>query len=121
MIVLDTWRLGGAIPGLELVAVDHERVVGHIIGARSQTGSPDVVAIAPLCVEPSRQGQGVGATLITALLDQAERQHWPGWSLSETLSITAGLGSSRRGDEGSYTRWWEKTAPTSSAPATLGV
>jgi putative acetyltransferase len=76
-IVLDTWRLDAAIPGLELVAVDGSAVIGHALGARGRPGSPGVVAVAPVCVSPGRQGQGVGSALMTDLIDRAEQQHWP--------------------------------------------
>lgn len=80
-IVLDTWRLGAVIPGLELVAVEGRSVVGHVLGARGSPGSPGVLAVAPLCVSPNRQGQGVGSALMTDLIGRAELQHWPAVAL----------------------------------------
>ncbi len=76
-IVLDTWRLDAAVPALELVAVEGDSVVGHVLGARGRPGSPGVVAVAPLCVASRWQGQGVGSALMTALIDRAELQDWP--------------------------------------------
>ena len=76
-IVLDTWRLGAVISGLELVAVDREVLVGHVLGARGRQGSPPFVAVAPLSVDPSHQRQGVGTALMAALLRHADRQRWP--------------------------------------------
>ena len=76
-IVIDTWRLGAALPDLELVAVDAATVVGHVLGARGRVGSPDVVAVAPVCVSPSRQARGVGSALMTELLIRADSQNWP--------------------------------------------
>jgi len=76
-IVLDTWCLNAVVPGLELVAVKGKVVVGHVLGARGRLGSPGVVAVAPLCVSPDWQHQGIGSALMTELLDRAEQQRWP--------------------------------------------
>jgi putative acetyltransferase len=76
-IVLDTWRLDATIPGLELVGVDGEVLLGHVLGARGALGSPPVAAVAPLCVDPGRQGRGVGTALMNELLRRAEQQGWP--------------------------------------------
>lgn len=76
-IVMDTWRLNATLPELELVAVEDEVVVGHALGARGRPGSPRVAAVAPLCVVPSRQRQGVGTGLMNELIRRAEAQHWP--------------------------------------------
>jgi len=76
-IVIDTWRLNSTVPDLELVAVEAGEVVGHVLGARGAPGSPGIVAVAPLCVSPSRQGQGVGSALMTELLRRAEHHGWP--------------------------------------------
>jgi putative acetyltransferase len=76
-IVRDTWRLGVSIAGLDLVAVEQGTVLGHVLGAGGAPGSPGVVAVAPLCVMPNRQGQGIGSALMGELVARAERQHWP--------------------------------------------
>jgi len=76
-IVLDTWRLGAAVPDLELVSVDGDAIVGHILAARGHAGSPPVVAVAPFCVSRNRQRQGLGSALMTGLLERAEQQGWP--------------------------------------------
>jgi putative acetyltransferase len=76
-VVLDTWRLEATVPELELIAVEGETAVGHILGARGTPGSPSVVAVAPLCVYPTRQRSGVGSALMSELLRRAEHQGWP--------------------------------------------
>jgi putative acetyltransferase len=75
-IVEDTWRLDATLDELELVAVDDTGIVGHVLGARGRPGSPDLVAVAPLCVSPERQRGGVGNSLMTELLERADRQRW---------------------------------------------
>ena len=76
-IVLDTWHLNAVVPGLEIVAVEGKDVVGHVLGARGRPGSPGVVAVAPLCVSPDWQHQGIGSALMNELLDRADQQRWP--------------------------------------------
>jgi putative acetyltransferase len=76
-IVLSTWRLEAALDGLELVAVDGDLVVGHVLGARGDLGGRKVVAVAPLAVEPSYQGRGIGSALMIELLRRAEAAGYP--------------------------------------------
>jgi putative acetyltransferase len=55
-------------PALSLVAVDENRIVGHIlfnlIAIESEGGWIPALALAPLAVIPDRQYQGIGAALI---------------------------------------------------------
>ena len=55
------------IPELSLVAVDDERVVGHIlfsrIVVRSSTKSHQALVLAPMAVLPARQRGGIGSSL----------------------------------------------------------
>ncbi|WP_197470717.1 GNAT family N-acetyltransferase [Anaerosporomusa subterranea] len=55
-------------PGLSLVAVDENRIVGHIlfslIAIESEGNWIPALALAPLAVIPDRQCQGVGAALV---------------------------------------------------------
>lgn len=76
-IVRDTWRLEAVVPRLELVAVEGDAIVGHLLGARGAPGSPGVVAVAPLCVRLDRQRQGVGSALMNEFVERAEGQGWP--------------------------------------------
>lgn len=76
-IVQSTWLLDASLPELELVAVDGDRVVGHILGARGQLEEHDVVGVAPLSVAPCHQRQGIGSSLMAELLRRAEAVHWP--------------------------------------------
>jgi putative acetyltransferase len=76
-IVLSTWRLRPEPSRLELVAVAHDAVVGHVLAASGSLGCRTVVAVAPLAVSPSAQGTGIGTSLMTRLLDQAEAEKLP--------------------------------------------
>lgn len=57
---------GGAV--VELVAVEDGQVVGHILFSRlyveGDTGEFPAVALAPLAVEPSFHGTGIGGALV---------------------------------------------------------
>ena len=76
-IVEQTWALG-LDDLVDLVAVDDDQIVGHVLGA---PGAVDAVtkllAVAPLAVRPSHQGQGIGSQLMPELLRQAEDAAWP--------------------------------------------
>jgi putative acetyltransferase len=56
------------IPELSLVAVEDDRVVGHIlfsrIAVRSGATTHDALALAPMAVLPEHQRQGVGSSLV---------------------------------------------------------
>jgi putative acetyltransferase len=76
-IVVNTWERKATISGLELVAVDDDVVVGHVLGGRGDLGGRTVVAVAPLSVASARQGKGIGTALMEELLLRAEAQGWP--------------------------------------------
>jgi putative acetyltransferase len=69
--------VGGVAPGLELVAVDGDDVVGHVLAGRGALAGREVIGIAPLAVAPSRQRRGVGSALMRALLAEMEEAGWP--------------------------------------------
>ena len=76
-IVKTTWALGAAAEGLELVAVVHGVVVGHVLGARGDLAGRDVVGVAPLAVSSAHQRAGVGSALMRELISRAEASGWP--------------------------------------------
>lgn len=76
-IVEKTWALGAELPGLELVAIEDELVVGHVLGARADLEGNAIVAVAPLSVAPSWRRQGIGTALMGELLRHADAQRWP--------------------------------------------
>jgi putative acetyltransferase len=60
------------IPGLSLVAVEAEDVVGHVLLTRARiAGSIDALGLAPVAVEPPRQRRGIGDALVRAGLEAA--------------------------------------------------
>jgi putative acetyltransferase len=65
------------LPGMALVAVIDDVVVGHVMisGAtvRSVEGDRDIVMLAPLAVDPAHQRHGVGRALIEAVVAIADR------------------------------------------------
>ena len=84
-IVHDLRGTPAFVPALSLVAEQEGAVVGHILFPRvGLEGAPrDVLALAPVGVVPERQGQGIGAALVRAGLEAAER-------LDEPLVIVLG-------------------------------
>lgn len=52
------------IPELSLVAVEKEKIVGHILFTKAFVGSAEVLALAPLSVLPQYQNKGIGLSLI---------------------------------------------------------
>jgi putative acetyltransferase len=65
--LVDRLRIDGAVVA-SLVAVIHERIVGHILFSRLIIQSPqvavDAVALAPMAVLPDYQRRQVGSTLV---------------------------------------------------------
>jgi putative acetyltransferase len=76
-IVVSTWNRGAAVADLELVAVEDDAVVGHVLAAAGDLGGREVVGVAPLAVTPSRQGGGIGTALMTELLARARSAALP--------------------------------------------
>ncbi|MDO5405974.1 MAG: N-acetyltransferase [Eubacteriales bacterium] len=52
------------IPELSLVAVEDEKVVGHILFTKAYVNGVEVLALAPLAVLPEYQNRGIGLALI---------------------------------------------------------
>ncbi len=67
-----------AKPLLSLVAVENEKIIGHILFTRAQVGSSEQVSsviLAPLAVAPDRHNRGIGGLLIEdGLTILAERE-----------------------------------------------
>ena len=75
-IVERTWALG-CDDDIDLVAVRDGEIVGHVLGAAGVVGDARLLAVAPLAVLPSHQGQGIGSRLMPDLLRRAEEAAWP--------------------------------------------
>ena len=52
------------IPELSLVAVDNDKIVGHILFTKAKVNNHEVLALAPLSVLPQYQRKGIGLSLI---------------------------------------------------------
>lgn len=52
------------IPELSLVAIEDEKIVGHILFTRAVVNEVEVLALAPLSVLPKYQNRGIGQVLI---------------------------------------------------------
>lgn len=52
------------IPELSLVALEDQRVVGHILFTKALVKEVEVLALAPLAVLPEYQNRGIGLSLI---------------------------------------------------------
>lgn len=52
------------IPELSLVAIEDEKIVGHIIFTKAFVRGVEVLALAPLSVLPNYQNRGIGLALI---------------------------------------------------------
>jgi len=72
---------GDVDPRLSLVAVDGEQVVGHVVCSRGELAGEPVLGLGPIGVLPERQGQGIGAALMHAVLGAAEALDEPGVAL----------------------------------------
>jgi putative acetyltransferase len=62
------------IPGLSLVAVEGEQVVGHVVCSRGFVDDQPALGLGPVSVLPHHQGAGVGSALMHAVLGAAEAQ-----------------------------------------------
>lgn len=52
------------IPELSLVAVENDRIIGHILFSKVRIGNQEELALAPLSVHPKYQRKGIGLALI---------------------------------------------------------
>ena len=62
----------GWIPELSLVAIEDDRVVGHVVATRAYVDARPVLGLGPLSVLPHRQRAGLGTALMHAVLGAAD-------------------------------------------------
>jgi len=74
--IVDALRANGGVL-LSLVAVKHDRVVGHIMYSPARVGSVHGAALGPMAVAPDQQRQGIGTALVEAGNDRLARDGCP--------------------------------------------
>jgi predicted N-acetyltransferase YhbS len=67
-IVNAIWERSDAAT-VDLVALVNGSVVGHVLASPGILGGTEIPGIAPLCVAPELQRRGIGAALMTEVLD----------------------------------------------------
>ena len=60
------------IPELSLVAIEDDRVVGHVVCSRGHLDERPALGLGPVSVLPRHQGDGIGSALMHAVLAAAE-------------------------------------------------
>lgn len=60
---------------VDLVAEEDGAIVGHVLLSALRAPA-SCLALAPVCVAPQRQGQGIGAALIREALERARAEGW---------------------------------------------
>lgn len=63
-LVVELRKSKSFIPELSLVAVEGEKIVGHILFTKAFVRNVEVLALAPLSVLPNYQNRGIGLALI---------------------------------------------------------
>lgn len=63
-LVLALRKSKAFIPELSLVALEDNKIVGHILFTEAAVGTAKVLALAPLAVLPAYQNRGIGLSLI---------------------------------------------------------
>lgn len=68
------------IDAVELVAVEDDTIVGHILFSALTTMVDDdavpTLSLAPMCVHPDQQRSGIGSALVEVGLELARRREW---------------------------------------------
>lgn len=63
-LVVELRKSKSFIPELSLVAVENDKIVGHILFTKAFVNDVEVLALAPLSVLPEYQNKGIGLSLI---------------------------------------------------------
>ncbi len=64
---------GDVVADLTLVALESERIVGHVLFSRMHVGDTPALALAPLAVTPEKQRMGIGSALVHRALERARQ------------------------------------------------
>lgn len=68
------------IDAVELVAVEDDTIIGHILFSALTTMVDDdavpTLSLAPMCVHPDHQRSGIGSALVEVGLELARRREW---------------------------------------------
>ena len=83
------------IPELSLVAVEENRIVGHILFTKAFVNDVEVLALAPLSVLPEFQNRGIGLSLIKQGHRIASHEAFCQvlfWLLTKNFSVGRGTG-----------------------------
>ncbi len=68
------------LAAIELVAVEQSLIVGHILFSALSVTTDEApiraLALAPMCVRPDRQRDGIGSALVRLGLDRARERYW---------------------------------------------
>lgn len=64
---------GDVVADLTLVALESERIVGHVLFSRMHVGDTPALALAPLAVTPEKQRMGIGSALVRRALERARQ------------------------------------------------
>ena len=72
-LVVELRKSKSFIPELSLVAVEDDRIVGHILFTKAYVQDVEVLALAPLSVLPDYQNKGIGLSLIATGHDIARK------------------------------------------------
>ena len=64
---------GDVVADLTLVALESERIVGHVLFSRMHIGDTPALALAPLAVTPEKQRMGIGSDLVRRALERARQ------------------------------------------------
>jgi predicted N-acetyltransferase YhbS len=69
---------GALVPELCMVAIGDGELVGHIAFSRARLDDgPDILALAPMAVQPEHQGRGAGSALVRESLGAARSTEFP--------------------------------------------
>ncbi|MDO4439427.1 MAG: N-acetyltransferase [Eubacteriales bacterium] len=63
-LVVELRKSNSFIPELSLVAIEDNKIVGHILFTKGHVNAVEVLALAPLSVLPAYQNRGIGLALM---------------------------------------------------------